>query len=88
VSRYSAAIGARGQGRIAQIKKPTSDYDREKPQEHLVKLAGGVAVIVNDRNPPRGRHTGVIGGSLGGLFAGLLLRFERARSLPPERRAL
>jgi 2-polyprenyl-6-methoxyphenol hydroxylase-like FAD-dependent oxidoreductase len=29
---------------------------------------------MNDRNPPRGRHAGVIGGSLGGLFAGLLLR--------------
>jgi len=37
------------QGRIAQIKseieKTTSDYDREKLQERLAKLAGGVAVI-------------------------------------------
>ncbi len=37
------------QGRIAQIKKEiedtTSDYDREKLQERLAKLAGGVAVI-------------------------------------------
>lgn len=37
------------QGRIAQIKKQieetTSDYDREKLQERLAKLAGGVAVI-------------------------------------------
>jgi chaperonin GroEL len=37
------------QGRIAQIKKlkeeSTSDYDREKLQERLAKLAGGVAVI-------------------------------------------
>ncbi len=37
------------QGRIAQIKEQieetTSDYDREKLQERLAKLAGGVAVI-------------------------------------------
>ena len=37
------------QGRIAQIKaeieKTDSDYDREKLQERLAKLAGGVAVI-------------------------------------------
>ncbi|MFM7320425.1 MAG: TCP-1/cpn60 chaperonin family protein, partial [Armatimonadota bacterium] len=37
------------QGRIAQIKKQIeasdSDYDREKLQERLAKLAGGVAVI-------------------------------------------
>jgi len=36
-------------GRIAQIRreieKTTSDYDREKLQERLAKLAGGVAVI-------------------------------------------
>ncbi len=36
-------------GRIAQIKREieetTSDYDREKLQERLAKLAGGVAVI-------------------------------------------
>ncbi|HEC83382.1 MAG TPA: chaperonin GroEL, partial [Firmicutes bacterium] len=36
-------------GRIAQIKKAieetTSDYDKEKLQERLAKLAGGVAVI-------------------------------------------
>jgi chaperonin GroEL len=36
-------------GRIGQIKKQieetTSDYDREKLQERLAKLAGGVAVI-------------------------------------------
>ena len=42
---------ARGeiQGRISQIKaqieETTSDYDREKLQERLAKLAGGVAVI-------------------------------------------
>ena len=29
----------------AQIEKTTSDYDREKLQERLAKLAGGVAVI-------------------------------------------
>ena len=37
------------EGRIAQIKRQiedtTSDYDREKLQERLAKLAGGVAVI-------------------------------------------
>ena len=36
------------QARIAQIKtqieETTSDYDREKLQERLAKLAGGVAV--------------------------------------------
>jgi chaperonin GroEL len=29
----------------AQIEETTSDYDKEKPQERLAKLAGGVAVI-------------------------------------------
>ena len=29
----------------AQIEETTSDYDREKLQERLAKLAGGVAVI-------------------------------------------
>ena len=47
-------IGGAGQakaikGRIAQIRKEiedtTSDYDREKLQERLAKLAGGVAVV-------------------------------------------
>ena len=39
------AIAARvGQIRI-QIEKTTSDYDREKLQERLAKLAGGVAVL-------------------------------------------
>ncbi len=47
-------VGGRGndeliQGRIEQIKAEmdhsTSDYDREKLQERLAKLAGGVAVI-------------------------------------------
>src|SRR5437899_842654 len=47
-------IGGKGkqadiQGRIAQIKaaieKSTSDYDKEKQQERLAQLAGGVAVI-------------------------------------------
>ncbi|HHX39074.1 MAG TPA: chaperonin GroEL [Armatimonadetes bacterium] len=37
------------QGRISQIKKQieetTSDYDREKLQERLAKLSGGVAVV-------------------------------------------
>ena len=47
-------VGGKGEekqikGRIEQIKaeieKSTSDYDREKLQERLAKLAGGVAVI-------------------------------------------
>ncbi len=47
-------VGGNGQlenieGRVAQIKKQieetTSDFDREKLQERLAKLAGGVAVI-------------------------------------------
>src|SRR5439155_614051 len=47
-------IGGKGkqadiQGRISQIKaaieKSTSDYDKEKLQERLAKLAGGVAFI-------------------------------------------
>ena len=37
------------EGRIkqlrTQIEETTSDYDREKLQERLAKLAGGVAVI-------------------------------------------
>jgi chaperonin GroEL len=38
-------IQARVQEIRAQIEKTTSDYDREKLQERLAKLAGGVAVI-------------------------------------------
>ena len=37
------------EGRIkqlrAQVEETTSDYDREKLQERLAKLAGGVAII-------------------------------------------
>ena len=41
----SSEIEARvGQIR-AQIEEATSDYDREKMQERVAKLAGGVAVI-------------------------------------------
>ncbi len=44
-----AGKGADIKGRIAQIRhqieETTSDYDREKLQERLAKLAGGVAVI-------------------------------------------
>lgn len=39
------AIAARVSTIKAQIEKSTSDYDREKLQERLAKLAGGVAVI-------------------------------------------
>ena len=38
-------IEARVQQIKAQIEETTSDYDREKLQERLAKLAGGVAVI-------------------------------------------
>jgi chaperonin GroEL len=50
----STLIGGKGkqadiQGRISQIRaaieKSTSDYDKEKLQERLAKLAGGVAII-------------------------------------------
>jgi chaperonin GroEL len=40
-----AAIQARIGQIKAQIEETTSDYDREKLQERLAKLAGGVAVI-------------------------------------------
>jgi chaperonin GroEL len=40
-----AAIDGRIQQIRAQIEKTTSDYDREKLEERLAKLAGGVAVI-------------------------------------------
>lgn len=39
------SIKARVQSIKAQIAETTSDYDREKLQERLAKLAGGVAVI-------------------------------------------
>jgi chaperonin GroEL len=41
----SADVKARIQQIRAQIEETTSDYDREKLQERLAKLAGGVAVI-------------------------------------------
>jgi chaperonin GroEL len=40
-----ATISARIQQIKAQIEEATSDYDKEKLQERLAKLAGGVAVI-------------------------------------------
>jgi chaperonin GroEL len=44
----SSAIEGRIKQIRAQIDETTSDYDREKLQERLAKLAGGVAVIVED----------------------------------------
>ncbi|MDE3075133.1 MAG: chaperonin GroEL, partial [Chloroflexota bacterium] len=41
----SDAIQARMKQIKAQIEETTSDYDREKLQERLAKLAGGVAII-------------------------------------------
>jgi len=40
-----AAIDARVKAIQAQMEETTSDYDREKLQERVAKLAGGVAVI-------------------------------------------
>ena len=40
-----AGIEGRKQQLRQQIDKTTSDYDREKLQERLAKLSGGVAVI-------------------------------------------
>jgi chaperonin GroEL len=40
-----AAIAARVSQIRAQIEETTSDYDKEKLQERLAKLAGGIAVI-------------------------------------------
>ena len=52
------------QGRVAQIKaqieETTSDYDKEKLQERLAKLAGGVAVI-SRRRLDRSRSEGAQG---------------------------
>src|SRR5437867_287202 len=41
----STAIEGRGKQLRAQVEDTTSDYDREKLQERLAKLVGGVAVI-------------------------------------------
>ena len=41
----AARIAARRQTITAEIENATSDYDREKLQERLAKLSGGVAVI-------------------------------------------
>ena len=38
-------IAARVKSIKSQIEETTSDYDKEKLQERLAKLAGGVAVI-------------------------------------------
>src|SRR4029079_8898685 len=41
----SSGIEGRGKQIRAQVEDTTSDYDREKLQERLAKLVGGVAVI-------------------------------------------
>jgi len=41
----ASAIASRVQQIKAQIESTTSDYDKEKLQERLAKLAGGVAVL-------------------------------------------
>jgi chaperonin GroEL len=40
-----AAVDARADSIRSQIERTTSDYDREKLQERLAKLTGGVAII-------------------------------------------
>ena len=40
---------------LSRSKNTTSDYDREKLQERLAKLAGGVAVIKVGGVVPRSR---------------------------------
>ena len=59
-----------------QVEETTSDYDREKLQERLAKLVGGVAVIKvgrghrdrdeGEEGPRRGRHARHQGGGRGG----------------------
>jgi chaperonin GroEL len=44
-SGYSESIKARIEQIKGQIKNTTSDYDKEKLQERLAKLSGGVAVV-------------------------------------------
>ena len=71
------------QGRTAQIRRQidetTSDYDREKLQERLAKLAGGVAVInvgaateteMKEKKGPRGRCAARCARSGGGRHCG------------------
>src|SRR6185369_9474415 len=41
----SAAIAGRVKQLRTQVEEATSDYDREKLQERLAKLIGGVAII-------------------------------------------
>src|SRR5215472_3552064 len=44
-AKRQAAIQGRIKAIKAQIEETTSDFDKEKLQERLAKLAGGVAVI-------------------------------------------
>ncbi len=45
MQEHDAAIKGRIMQIKAQIENTTSDYDKEKLQERLAKLSGGVAVI-------------------------------------------
>ena len=40
----------------AQIENSTSDFDREKMQERVAKLSGGVAVIISPTSTGKGRN--------------------------------
>lgn len=50
-SGAAADIEARVKQVRVQIEEATSDYDREKLQERVAKLAGGVAVITSALPP-------------------------------------
>src|SRR3954469_21382878 len=41
----AASIAGRVKQLLTQVENTTSDYDREKLQERLAKLVGGVAII-------------------------------------------
>ena len=76
-------------GRVEQIRREiettTSDYDREKLQERLAKLAGGVAQI-NVRRRHRNRNEGAqvpAGGRPGGHQGGLGRRHRARRRRGP-----
>src|SRR3989440_1652577 len=68
-----AEIQARIRQIKAQIEETTSDYDREKLQERLAKLSGGVALIrvgAGSEGGQKDRQTRV-GGALSGTRAGV-----------------
>ena len=57
----SSAIEGRVKQLRAQVEDTTSDYDREKLQERLAKLSGGVAVLKVGAARPRPVLTNALG---------------------------